>query len=58
MNFSFVGRMGFISLPVTGTVEVDDVNVTVKCELPSMAKNFVGEDKVSASIEKQLRAVL
>src|SRR5665213_748058 len=51
MTFSFVGSMGFISLPVTGKVEVDDVNIVVDCELPAMAKNFIGDEKVAASIE-------
>jgi len=58
MTFSFVGSVGFISLPVTGRVEVDDVNVIVNCELPPMAKNFIGDEKVAASIEKKLRAFL
>jgi hypothetical protein len=34
------------------------VNVTVTSELPPMVKNFVGEEKVAAGIEKQLRRVL
>jgi hypothetical protein len=58
MAFSFVGRVGFISVPVSGALEVDDVNVTVTSELPAMVKNFVGEEKVAAGIEKQLRRVL
>ena len=58
MAFSFVGRVGFISVPVSGTLKVDDVNVTVTSELPPMVKNFVGEEKVAAGIEKQLRRVL
>ena len=39
-------------------VEVDDLNVVVDCELPAMAKNFIGDQKVAASIEKNLRAFL
>jgi hypothetical protein len=58
MAFSFVGRVGFISVPVSGTLEVDEVNVTVTSELPSMVRNFVGEEKVAAGIEKQLRRLL
>ena len=58
MAFSFVGRVGFISVPVSGTLRVDDENVTVRSELPAMVKNFVGEEKVAAAIEKQLRRVL
>ncbi len=58
MAFSFVGKAGFISVPVAGTLEVDDTNVTVKSELPPMVKNYIGEDKVAAGIEKQLRRLL
>jgi hypothetical protein len=58
MTYSFVGRVGFISVPMSGTLEVDDVNVTVTSELPPMVKNYVGEEKVAAGIEKQLRRVL
>ncbi len=58
MAFSFVGRVGFISVPVSGTLRVDDVNVTVTSDLPPMVKNYVGEEKVAAAIEKQLRRVL
>ncbi len=58
MAYSFVGRVGFITVPMSGTLEVDDVNVTVTSDLPSMVKSFVGEEKVAAGIEKQLRRVL
>jgi hypothetical protein len=58
MSFSLVGRLGFISVPLTGTIEVDDVNVTVRCDLPPMVRNFIGDDKVAAGIETQLRRLL
>ena len=58
MNFSFTGRLGFISVPINGAISVDDVNVVVVCDMPPMVQNFIGEDKVSASIEKQLQRLL
>ena len=58
MDFSLTARVGFISLPISGTVVVDDVNVTVDCELPALAKNFVGEDKIRGSIERKVRGML
>jgi len=58
MNFSFTGRLGFVSVPITGAISVDDVNAVVVCNLPPMVQNFIGEDKVSASIEKQLQRLL
>ncbi len=58
MSFAFTGRVGFISIPLTGTVGVDDRNVTVQCELPAMAQQFVGEAKIGASIEKNVQQLL
>ena len=55
MNFAFTGKVGFISVPLSGTVTVDAVNVTVECELPAMVKNFVGEEKARAAVEDQVR---
>ena len=58
MNFSFTGKMGFISLPLAGTVTVDNTNVTLDCELPSLIKNLMGEDKVRATVEQNIRALV
>ena len=58
MSFSFTGRVGFISVPLSGTIVVDDWNVTVECELPAMVKNFIGEDKVGSGIEEKMRGLL
>ena len=58
MSFSFTGKMGFISVPLSGTVAVDDTNVTVECELPAMVKNFVGEDKARATVEEKITDLL
>ena len=58
MNFSFAGKLGVVSIPVSGTLDVDDTNVTVRCDLPPVVKNFIGEEKISGGIEKQLRRLL
>jgi hypothetical protein len=58
MDFSMVANVGFISLPLTGSVLVDDVNVTIDVELPALAKNFIGEDKIRASVEQKVRGLL
>ncbi len=57
MSFSLTGKVGFISVPLTGTLTVDDKNVTLECELPPMVKNFVGEDKARAMVEEKLKAL-
>src|SRR5579859_6334968 len=52
MEFSLVAKAGFITLPLAGTVTVDDTNVTIECELPALVKNFIGEEKLRGGIEK------
>jgi hypothetical protein len=58
MTFSCTGKVGFISVPLAATVTVDDTNVTVDCDLPPMVKNFVGEDKVRAIVEENVRKMI
>lgn len=58
MDFSLTAKAGFISLPISGTVVVDATNVTVECELPALAKNFIGEDKIKATVEQKVRGLL
>ena len=58
MSFSFVGKLGFVSLPIAGTLTVDDVNVTVNLDLPPMVKNFVGEEKVRTIVDENVREML
>jgi hypothetical protein len=58
MDFSLTARLGFISLPISGVVVIDEVNVTVHCELPPMVKMFVGEDKIRAGVERKVRGML
>jgi len=58
MAFSFTGKVGFIAVPVSGTIDVDDVNITVMSDLPPMVRTYVGDDKVASGIEKQLRRLL
>lgn len=58
MAFSLTARVGFIALPISGTVIVDDINVTVFCELPPVIKTFVGEDKIRAGVDRKVRAML
>lgn len=58
MNFSFTGKMGFISVPMSGTVEVDDRNVTVDVDLPPMVKQFLGEEKIKTQVEQRVKGLL
>lgn len=58
MAFSCTGKVGFISVPLAATIAVDDTNVTVECNLPPMVENFVGEEKVRAIVEGNVRKMV
>lgn len=58
MTFSFVGKMGFVSVPFSGTAAVDDKNITIECELPGIIKNLIGEEKIRAGIEQKVKGLL
>jgi hypothetical protein len=58
MDFSVTASVGFISLPISGTVLVDDTNITVNVELPTLVSKFIGEDKIRAGVEGRVRGML
>ena len=58
MDFSLTARVGFISLLISGNVVIDEINVTVHCELPALVKTFVGEEKIRAGVERKVRGML
>jgi hypothetical protein len=58
MGFSLTARVGFIALPISGTVVIDDINVSVNCELPPLVKTFVGEETIRAGVERKVRRML
>jgi hypothetical protein len=58
MHFSFTSRMGFIALPINGTVAVDDTNAVLDLELPALVKTFVGEDRIAQNIRQKVSTML
>jgi hypothetical protein len=58
LEFSMTARFGFIALPMSGTVAIDDTNVTVNVELPTLVTTFIGEDKLRAGVEGKVRGML
>jgi len=55
MEFSFTGKVGYISVPLAGTIDVNDANVIVDMELPPMVKSFIGEEKIHRIVETNIR---
>ena len=58
MRFSFTGKVGYISVPLAGTIDVNDANVIVNMDLPPMVKTFIGEDKIHRIVETNVREML
>lgn len=58
MAFSFTGRVGFISLPVSGEMEIAEEAVIVTVELPPAVRILVGEDKIRAGLKKEILALI
>jgi len=58
MDFSMAARVGFISLPLSGSVLVDDVNVMIDVALPALAEKFIGEDRLRGTVEERIRHLL
>jgi hypothetical protein len=58
MSFSFKGRMGFVSVPLSGTIDVDDQNVTINCDLPPMLKSIIGEEKVQTAVSQKVKGLI
>ena len=58
MTFSFTGKMGFIAIPLTGTIDVACPCVTVNMDLPPVVTTFVGEEKIRKVVEANVREML
>ncbi|MBC8167571.1 MAG: polyhydroxyalkanoic acid system family protein [Bryobacteraceae bacterium] len=58
MDFSFRGRMGFLSSEIKGKVFVTEQDVTIDVELPGILKQFMPEEKVKAQLETRVRGLL
>jgi len=42
MQFSFTGKVGYISVPLAGTIDGNDANVVINMDLPPVVKTFIG----------------
>lgn len=57
MTFSLVAKMGFLSNPISGTVEVTDSEVTLDADVGMLAKLFPVE-KMQTALQTRLRGLL
>lgn len=57
MDFSLVAKLGFISLPISGTALVDPRDLTISLVLPAMVNTFIGPDKIRRGVEEKFRVM-
>ena len=58
MDFSFKARMGFLSVPIAGRIEVRDTEVTIEADLPGFLTKLLPEEKIRAGIESKAKGLL
>jgi len=57
MTFSLVVQMGFISNPISGTVEVTDNEVTLEADVGMLGK-LIPTEKIQTALQTRLRGLL
>jgi hypothetical protein len=58
MSFCLTAKLGFISVPLAGTMAVDETNVTLECEVPPLVKHLMGEERFRAMMEENVQGLL
>ena len=56
MTFSLIAKMGFISNPISGTVEVTDGEVTLDADVGMLGK-LVPTEKIQSALQTRLRGL-
>jgi hypothetical protein len=57
MTFALSAKMGFMSSPIQGTIDVTDRDVTIDADL-GMFERFVSEDKVRGALATKFKGLL
>ncbi|GAC1673350.1 MAG: hypothetical protein NVS9B4_27850 [Candidatus Acidiferrum sp.] len=57
LTFALIAKMGFMSTPIKGTVDVGDHDITIDVDL-GMLQKFIPEDKARNMIDTQVRGLL
>jgi hypothetical protein len=57
LTFSLAARMGIVSTPIKGTVEVTDRNITIEVDL-GMVERLIPAEKASRVIGNRVRGLL
>jgi hypothetical protein len=57
LTFALSAKMGFMSSPISGTIDVSDHDVTIEADL-GMFERFVSEDKVRDVLGTKFKGLL
>jgi Putative polyhydroxyalkanoic acid system protein (PHA_gran_rgn) len=57
LHFSISAKMGFISTPIKGTIEVTDTDITIDADL-GLLERLIPAAKARASISSQIRGLI
>ena len=57
MTFALNAKIGFMSSPIKGTIDVSDRDVTIDADL-GMFERFVSEEKVRGALSTQFKGLL
>lgn len=57
LNFTIAAKMGFISNPIKGTIEVTDRDITIDADL-GLLERFIPASKAQAAITSRVRGLL
>ena len=57
MTFALNAKVGFMSSPIKGTIDVTDRDVTIDADL-GMFERFVSEDKVKGALATRFKGLL
>jgi hypothetical protein len=57
MTFALSAKIGFMSSPIKGTIDVTDRDVTIDADL-GMFERFVSEDKVRGALATKFKGLL
>ena len=57
MTFALSAKLGFMSSPIKGTIDVTDSDVTIDVDL-GMFEQFVSEDKVRGALATKFKGLL
>lgn len=58
MSFSLAAKFALMSIPLNGTITVDERDLTIDCELPAFITNLLPEKTIRTTVESKVKGLL